>query len=209
MEKFEINEQGTLVAYHNDSKDITEIIIPEGVKFIEREAFIKYTKLKYVKFPDSLENIDRWAFWNNSATTPDLMEYRGITFNPSGNSLKIPEVIDMIANKNYSHSLEHMLKYPVIFQIYFNDSDDITTAYIKKNFRKFFIFLVQAVIYQDYSYKEYISVETALEIMEKLIKSGKFISKRNIETYIKIADEKECYEVFDMLNEYKEEVLKK
>ena len=208
MEKFTINENGTLTAYHNDDKNVTEIIIPEGVKFIERYAFRKYTKLKYVKFPDSLENIDRWAFWNDSATTPDLMEYRRITFNPSGNSQQIPEVIDMIASKNYSHSLEHFLKYPVIFQIYFNDGDDVTTAYIKKNFRKFFIFLVHAVIYQDYSYKDYISVETALEIMEKLIKSGKFISKRNIKTYIKIADEKECHEIFDMLIEYKEEVLK-
>ena len=44
--------------------------------------------------------------------------------------------------------------------------------------------------------------------MEKLIKSGKFISRRNIETYVKIADEKECYSVFDMLNEYREENLK-
>lgn len=59
MEKFEINENGCLTAYHNDDKNITEIIIPDGVKFIERYAFRKYTKLKYVKFPDSLENIDR------------------------------------------------------------------------------------------------------------------------------------------------------
>ncbi|MDE5558804.1 MAG: leucine-rich repeat protein [Ruminococcus sp.] len=203
MEKFEINENGTLTAYHNDNKDVTEIIIPEGVKFIEREVFSKYSKIYSVTFPDSLENLDNWAFWDCFKLSK--IKYRGITFNPSGNSSKIPEVIDMIANKNYSHVLEHFLKYPVIFQIYFNDGDDVTTAYIKKNFRKFFIFLVQAVIYQDYSYKDYISVETTLEIMEKLIKFGKFISKRNINTYIKLADEKECYEVFDMLNEYKEE----
>ncbi|MCM1358185.1 MAG: leucine-rich repeat domain-containing protein, partial [Prevotella sp.] len=157
MEKFEISENGCLTAYHNDNKYVTAITVPNGVKFIERYAFRKYTKIKYVKFPDSLENIDRWAFWNDSATHATSIEYRGITFNPSGNSLKIPEVIDMIASKNYSHVLEHFLKYPVIFQIYFNDGDDITIAYIKKNFRKFFIFLVQAVIYQDYSYKDYIS----------------------------------------------------
>lgn len=204
MEKFEINENGCLKSYYNDNKDVSEITIPDGVKFIERYAFRKYAKLKYVKFPDSLENTDRWAFWNDFATCPVSIEYRGITFNPSSNSLKIPEVIDLIANKNYSHVLEHFLKYPVIFQIYFNDEDDVTTAYIKKNFRKFFIFLVHAVIYQDCSYKDYISVETAIEIMEKLIKSGKFISKRNINIYIKLADEKECHEVFDMLSEYKE-----
>lgn len=208
MEKFEINENGILFAYHNDNKNITEVIIPDGVKFIEYEVFRKYTSLKYVKLPDSLENIDRWAFWNDFSTHPDLMEYRGINFNPHGDSLKIPEMIDMIANKNYSHVVTSHMKYPAIFQIYFNDGDDITTAYIKKNFRRFFTFLVHAVIYQEESYYKYISLENALNIAEKLIKSGKFISKRNINTYIKIADEKECHEIFDMLNDYKEEVLK-
>ena len=203
MEKFEINENGTLTAYHNDDKNVTEIIIPEGVKFIEYKVFSKYSKIYSVTFPDSLENLDNWAFW--CCFELSKIKYRGITFNPRAEMFKKPETVDMIANKNYSHVMSHKIKYPVIFQIYFRDGDDITTAYIKKNFRKFFIFLVQAVIYQDYSYKDYISVETTLEIMEKLIKSGKFISKRNIKTYIKIADEKECYEIFDMLNEYKEE----
>lgn len=204
MEKFEINENGILFAYHNDNKDITEIIIPDGVKFIEYKVFRKYKRLKYVKFPDSLENIDRWAFWNDFSTHPDLMKYRGITFNPNADSLKIPEMIDMIANKNYSHVMSSRMKYIAIFQIYFNDGDDITKAYIKKNFRRFFTFLVHAVIYHEESYYKYISLENALNIAEKLIKSGKFISKRNINTYIKIADEKECHEIFDMLIEYKE-----
>lgn len=205
MEKFEINENGILFAYHNDNKDITEVIIPDGVKFIEYKVFRKYKRLKYVKFPDSLENIDRWAFWNDFSTHPDLMEYRGITFNPNADSLKIPEMIDMIANKNYSHVMSSRMKYIAIFQIYFNDGDGVTTAYIKKNFRRFFTFLVHAVIFQEESYYKYISLESALNIAEKLIKSGKFISKRNINTYIKIADEKECHEIFDMLIEYKEE----
>ncbi|MCM1505768.1 MAG: leucine-rich repeat domain-containing protein [Ruminococcus flavefaciens] len=203
MEKFEINEHGSLTAYHNDNKDITEVIVPDGVKFIERYVFRKYTSLKYVKFPDSLENIDRWAFWNDFSTHPDLMEYLGITFNPNADSLKIPEMIDMIANKNYSHIMSSRMKYIAIFQIYFNDGDDITTAYIKKNFRRFFTFLVHAVIYQEESYYKYISLENTLNIAEKLIKFGKFISKRNIKTYIKIAQENECNEVLDMLNEYK------
>ncbi|MDE6101992.1 MAG: hypothetical protein K2F73_03340 [Ruminococcus sp.] len=55
---------------------------------------------------------------------------------------------------------------------------------------------------------KYRDIKNASEIMEKLIKSGKFITKRNINTYIKLADEKECYEVFDMLEEYREENLK-
>ena len=56
------------------------------------------------------------------------MTYRGINFNPIYQSLD--EVIDMIANKDYSKILYHNLKYPIILQIYFNDGDDVTTAYI-------------------------------------------------------------------------------
>ncbi|MDE6833486.1 MAG: leucine-rich repeat domain-containing protein [Ruminococcus sp.] len=205
MEKFEINENGTLTAYHNDDKNVTEIIIPEGVKFIERHVFSEYGKIYSVVFPDSLENLDNWAFW--CCFELSEIKYRGITFNPDAEMFKKPETVDMIANKNYSHVISHRIKYPVIFQIYFRDSDDVTTAYIKKHFREIFRFLINAVIFQD-SYKDCITLENVLKITENLIKSGKFITKRNINTYIKIADEKECYEIFDMLIDYKEEVLK-
>ncbi|MDE6679003.1 MAG: hypothetical protein K2K02_08170, partial [Ruminococcus sp.] len=100
------------------------------------------------------------------------------------------------------------IKYPVIFQIYFRDGDEITTSYIKKHFKEIFKFLINAVIFQD-SYKDCITLENVLKITENLIKSGKFITKRNINTYIKLADEKECYEIFDILTEYREENLKK
>ena len=113
----------------------------------------------------------------------------------------------MIRDKDYSCVLSHDLKYPVVMQIFFNEGDDVTTAYIKKNFKKFFIFLTDKIILRNKLSCKY-DVYNPLEYMEKLIKSGKFISRRNIETYVKIADEKECYSVFDMLNEYREENLK-
>ena len=205
MEKFTINENGTLTAYHNDDKNVTEIIIPEGVKFIESHVFSEYGKIYSVVFPDSLENLDNWAFW--CCFKLSKIKYRGITFNPRAEMFKKPETVDMIANKNYSHVISHRIKYPVIFQIYFRDGDDVTTAYMKKHFREIFKFLTNAVIFQD-SYKDCITLENVLKITENLIKSEKFITKRNINTYIKIADEKECYEIFDMLIDYKEEVLK-
>ncbi|MDE6796412.1 MAG: leucine-rich repeat domain-containing protein [Ruminococcus sp.] len=205
MEKFTINENGTLTAYHNDDKNVTEIIIPEGVKFIESHVFSEYGKIYSVVFPDSLENLDNWAFW--CCFKLSKIKYRGITFNPRAEAYKKPETVDMIANKNYSHVISHRIKYPVIFQIYFRDGDDVTTAYMKKHFREIFKFLTNAVIFHD-SYEDCITLENVLEIAENLIKSGKFITKRNINTYIRLADEKECHEIFDMLIEYKEEVLK-
>ncbi len=196
MEKFEINEYGSLTAYHNDDKDVTDITVPDGVKHISFSVFREYPNIYHVTLPDSLKYIEHNTFWNGcspQSTSVHSMKYHGITFNPAIDSFHMEDVIDMIYKKDYSYVLSHDLKYPIILQIYFNNGDDVTTAYIKKNFRKFFVFLIK---------------ENASETLEKLIKSGKFISKRNIETYIKLADEKECYDVFDMLNEYREEVLK-
>ena len=202
MEKFEINENGCLTAYHNDNKDVTEITVPDGVKSIPDYAFMEYKKINAVTLPDSLENIAYSAFWNcrlPRETSVHSVTYRGVTFSPS--FLYMKEIFEMIRDKDYSFVLSH----------YFNDGDDVTTAYIKKNFRKFFTRLTDEIVFQSKCgfksfYFEYI--ENVSEIMEKLIKSGKFISRRNIETYVKIADEKECYSVFDMLNEYREENLK-
>ncbi len=210
-EIFEINEYNSLTAYYNSDRNITEITVPEGVKYILFRVFEKYKKLDIVTLPDSIKYIESSAFWNADSpcsTNVRSIIYRGVTFRPTIDSLYIADVIDMIANKNYSYILSHNLKYPIILQVYFNDGDDVTTAYIKKNFKKFFIFLTDEIIFQNKCgfkglYFEYI--EDVSEIMKKLISCGKFITKRNINTYIRYADEHECYEVFDMLEEYREE----
>lgn len=207
MEKFEINENGCLTAYHNDNKDVSEITVLDGVKSIPDYAFMEYKKINAVMLPDSLESIAYSAFWNcrlPRETSVRSVTYRSVTFSPS--FLHMKEIFEMIRDKDYSCVLSHDLKYPVVMQIFFNEGDDVTTAYIKKNFKKFFIFLTDKIILWNKLSCKY-DVYNPLEYMQKLIKSGKFISRRNIETYVKIADEKECYSVFDMLNEYREENL--
>lgn len=198
MEKFEIDKQKNLVSYYNDNKKIDEVVVPDGVKFIYPYVFREYD-INHVILPDSVKIIARSAFSGKEPYTSATayITYRGVTFGTTENNYinhYTRDIIDMIANKNYSHILEHNLKYSVILQIFMNGQDDITTAYIKKSFKRFFVFFTGK--------KDYIT-------LEKLIKSGKFISKRNINTYIKIADEKECHEIFDMLIDYKEEVLEK
>lgn len=208
MEKFEIDKNGCLTAYHNDNRNVTEIIIPDGVKCISHFVFQKYKEIYSVTFLDSLESTESSAFWNvgfpSHITSVELMKYRGVKFQPGGSCSYIDEIIDMIANKDFSKNLPDYLKRYIIIQIYLNDGDSTAEAYIKKNFRKIFLYLRGQVIFEKESgHSGYI--ENAMEIIEKLIRCGKFITKRNINTYIKYADEMECYEVFDMLNEYREE----
>lgn len=208
MEKFEINENGCLTAYYNDDKNVTEITVPDGVKCIAHFVFQEYKELYSITFPDSLESTESSAFWNvgfpSHISSVHLIKYRGVNFNPTGSSSHIDEIIDMIANRDFSKKLPHDLKGYIIIQIYLNDGDAEAESYIKKNFRKIFLLLrYEIIVYNESGY--YPNVENAYEVMENLIKSGKFITKRNINTYIRLVDRTECCEVFDMLNEYKEE----
>lgn len=118
------------------------------------------------------------------------------------------KVIDFIASRDYSKVLYHEFKYPIILQIFMNEKDPESTTYIRKNFKKIFIFVADAIKskIEIKSLCKYSNLENPLDCMKILIYN--FISKRNIETYIKIADEKECNEVLDMLNEYREENFK-
>lgn len=207
MEKFEINEHNDLRAYYNDSSRINEITVPDGVKFISAYVFSGYN-INHIILPDSVEYVDYATFHGSGlyTTATSYITYRGAKIHVCGYYHYVRDVIEMIRDKDYSCVLSHDLKYPVVMQIFFNEGDDVTTAYIKKNFKKFFVFLTENVILQNKLSCTY-DVYNPLEYLEKLIKSGKFISRRNIETYVKIADEKECYSVFDMLNEYREENL--
>ena len=208
MERFQVNYEGVLTVYYNDDKKVTEITVPDNVKRIDFDVFNEYRNIHTVILPDSFPVINDYTFDNMPIgsgwlvhTSVQTIIYRGVTFKTSPD---MRTVFEMIRDKDYSCVLSHDLKYPVILQIYFNNGDDVTTAYIKKNFRKFFVFLINELDVQN-KLGFSMHIKDALNIIERLVKSGKFITKRNIDTYIKLADEKECYEIFDMLNEYREE----
>lgn len=196
---------------------LKEVIIPDGVEHIEEYAFIDrhgydYEILRLV-LPDSLKTIHKSAFWVKPryygsipcADTVKCIFFHGVTFYLNSFAhYYMDKVIDLIVNRDYSKILYYRLKYPVVLQIFINEKNPESTAYIRKNFKKIFILVAETI--RDIKYDSvfhYSNVENPIDCMKILIDN--FISKRNIETYVKLADEKECYEVLDMLNEYKEE----
>ncbi|MBO5104821.1 MAG: hypothetical protein J6B74_07165 [Ruminococcus sp.] len=216
MEKFQ-EKNNILYGYYNSKKTLKEVIISDGVEHIEEYAFIDrhgydYEILRLV-LPDSLKTIHKSAFWVKPryygsipcADTVKCIFFHGVTFYLNNFAHHyMDKVIDFIANRDYSKILSHELKYPIVLQIFINEKDPESTAYIRKNFKKIFILVAEAI--RDIKYDSvfhHSNVENPLDCMKILIDN--FISKRNIETYVKIANEKECYEVFDMLNEYREE----
>lgn len=196
---------------------LKEVIIPDGVEHIEEYAFIDrhgydYEILRLV-LPDSLKTIHKSAFWVKpryygaipKADTVKCIFFHGVTFYLNSFAhYYMDKVIDFIVNRDYSKVLYYRLKYPVVLQIFINEKDPESTAYIRKNLKKIFILVAETIrdIKCD-SVFHHSNVENPIDCMKILIDN--FISKRNIETYVKLADEKECYEVLDMLNEYKEE----
>ncbi len=52
--------------------DITSVVIPNTVKVIGESAFSSCTSLESVTMPDSVEQIDRWAFYSVPAEIPIL-----------------------------------------------------------------------------------------------------------------------------------------
>ncbi len=60
--------------YKGEGKEITEVIIPEGVKSIDAYAFADMTSLVRVTLPSTLERIDQGAFYGCTA----LKEIKGI-----------------------------------------------------------------------------------------------------------------------------------
>lgn len=216
MASFKITNN-ILYGYYNREKMLKEVIIPDGVEHIEEYAFIDrhgydYEILRLV-LPDSLKTIHKSAFWVKpryygaipKADTVKCIFFHGVTFYLNSFAhYYMDKVIDFIVNRDYSKVLYYRLKYPVVLQIFINEKDPESTAYIRKNLKKIFILVAETIrdIKCD-SVFHHSNVENPIDCMKILIDN--FISKRNIETYVKLADEKECYEVLDMLNEYKEE----
>ncbi len=216
MESFKIRNN-SLYGYYNSEKMLKEVIIPDGVEYIEEYAFIERHSYDYeicrLVLPDSLKTIHKSAFWVKPryyhnipcADTIKCIFFHGVTFYLNSFShYYMDKVIDFIASRDYSKVLYHQLKYPIVLQFFMNEKDTESTTYIRKNLKKIFILVAEAI--RDIKFDSvfhHSNVENPHDCMKIFIDN--FISKRNTETYIKIASENECNEVFDMLNEYREE----
>ncbi|MCM1505767.1 MAG: leucine-rich repeat domain-containing protein [Ruminococcus flavefaciens] len=209
MESFR-KRDNILYGYYNSEKILKEVTVPDGVEHIDEYAFAErrdeHYEIRRLILPDSLKSIHKSAFWVKPryyhdiprADTIKSIYFHGVTFYLNTFSHHyMDKVIDFIADRDYSIALYHELKYPIVLQFFMNEKAPESTAYIKKNFKKIFIWLVGEFNYLFY----HSNLENPYDYMKILIDN--FISKRNIETYIKIAHENKCNEVLDMLNEYK------
>lgn len=159
--------------------------VPEGMEYIEIPDTGWWTSAfsEYSKF--AVINI------YNQSGNRIILKRSELDRNGEYNSIFMNNVNQLIHNLDTSVHISRAVKTSIMMQMYFSHWSGFHDI---NNFNAVF----KGIIDRE---------ET--ETIRKILDEGKLITKRNINTYIRYADENEHYSVFDMLSEYKEEVLKK
>lgn len=216
----------------SDCHNIVSIYIPKSVRLIDGRAFencpdlmefsVDENNMKFCTFKGNLYEKSNHGFWCLEKV-PEGMEYVEILntswwlsafseyskfsviriYNRSGNTINLKRsdldkngeysknfmcnINSLICNLDTSVKMSRTVKAPIIMQMYFSNWSGFHNI---DNFSNVFKGLIDG---------------NETEIIQKILVEGRLITKRNINSYIRYADEKECYEVFDMLEEYREE----
>ena len=95
----------------SSEKEITELVIPEGIKNINSCAFYNWSELKAVVFPQSLEAIEYEAFYGCSGLTSLVIPKNVVTINNP--FIQCPNIVKVTINSNTIMSKEYSSKYPM------------------------------------------------------------------------------------------------
>ena len=149
-----------------------------------------------VVIPDSVTEIEGRVFYGCSSLTSVTIRKIVLTKEmieafQNYHDVSFSDVLTMIAD--YSVKMSHEVKYDAVWKIFSNCPDDErTVAYVKKNFSKMFPFLLD---HDD------------AETVQKVLDSGKFLTKRNIDKFIQYAIDNKHVEIQLMLTNYKREKI--
>jgi len=171
-------------------KRITKITIPETVTCIENMAFFNCQKITGIHIPESVTDIAENAFLDCKKLTEMTFFYDDHKFEiHTQKAINFIDVMKLLKNKAYTDSMAKDLKYSILFQMFTTgmDSENLT-AYIKKNFTKMFRFLID-------------TENTAT--IQKVLDTDIFVTKKNIDNYIKYAIDNQKHQAPMILTDYK------
>ncbi len=175
----------------NFCENFTEIIIPDSVTSIGDCAFWNCENLKEIIIPDSVTSIGDGAFkWCENLKK---ITFYGVTFEPKKlEYYDFFKAIEMLKTKDFSKKLNSGAKNTVIVGYYLKTEDETAEAFIKKGFARIFKWLIDN---ED--------VETVI----KLLNTGKFVTKKNIDKFIDYAIGNKKMEIQSILENYKNQYI--
>jgi len=169
---------------------LISVIIPDRVTNIERFAFSGCLSLKSVTIGNSVTSIRYGAFAGCSSLTSVTIDGVTINLSETGN-VEINDILFMLIKKDYHMNMNHDVKYNLIFQLFaLGVDEERVSAYIKKNFAKMFRYLID---------------HEKTEIIQKILDSEKFVTKRNIDKHIQYAIDQKKYQSQILLTDYKQQ----
>ena len=177
----------TLYRYSGKEKDV---IIPDTIKIISSNAFNGCKKITSVLISETVTDIAENAFQDCKKLTKVTFFCDGHQFEIySKKAINFADVMHLLKNKDYAYSMKKEIKYILLFQIFtFEMDSENVTAYIKKNFKKMFQFLIDA---------------DDVETIQKILDADIFVKKSNIDNYINYAIDNQKYEAQIILTNYK------
>ena len=172
--------------------NLTSVTIPDSVTEIGEEAFKACKSLTSVTFPDSVTDIGYRAFYDSVHFTPVI---KGIKFKADVEkfshgfykAIKIPETND------FSARLYTPLKTAIIVGYYLESGDADAEAFIKKGITRIMKFLID---------------EDNVGAIIKILETGKFVTAKNIMTFIDYANSLQKMEIQLIFMNYSHEHFK-
>ncbi len=172
-------------------KALEEVILPEGLQKIVGGAFSRCTSLQTVRIPDSVRQLDSYAF--SRCDNLHELRYRNLkihmNFSDWNEFTYLQRTIEMILREDYSMRVITSVKYDLLWQMFFQNPDDEKLKdYIRQYFSKIFLNLLDK--------------DDAVSI-QKVLDDYDFISKNNIDRFIRYAIDKQKLQSQLLLMNYK------
>ena len=167
-------------------ESLTSLIIPEGVTNIGDMAFFCCKSLQNLYIPESVVSIGKDVFYK--CTSLKHVQYGKIQLNLK-HHVTIDAQIQFICEKDYSVQMESEVKDDILTQMYILNMD---AERIYSLFRGRSIQWINFIIQKNY-----------IKAIEKILTSGEFITKQNIDNFILYAIEQQKYEIQVLLMDYK------
>ncbi len=172
---------------------LEEVILPDGITYIGDMAFTACTSLRHVSLPDSVNSVNSYAF--SGCDNLRELQYRNLkihmNFSDWNEFTYLQRTIEMILREDYSIIIRTSVKYDLLWQMLFrNPENKKLKDYIHQYFSKIFLVLLDR--------DDAVSVQKVLDDYD-------FISKNNINTFIRYAIEHQRLQTQLLLMNYKSE----